>query len=268
MKCLITKIESVFNIPDLSKINLNVKDYPNYFIKLSAICANHCDFNRAKSICKVALKLIQHGGVFCEGDLAAVYNVLGNVHHSMGEFQESKEYHERAVTVRIKKLGSQHIDVAQSYNNMARVLFGQGDLEQAMEYHSKSAIMILHCLFQVTLVMEYLRYVAVTGCHIDMLRSQLFYPYNKSAIMILLCLFQVTLVMEYSGYVVVTGCHIDMLRSQLFYPYSKSAIMILLCLFQVTLGTEYSGYVVVTGCDIDMLRSQLFYPYIALLLYG
>ena len=138
LKCLITKIEMVFNVPDLSKVNLNVKDYPNYFIKLSAICANHCDFNRAKSICKVALKLIQHGGVFCEGDLAAVYDMLGNVHQSMSEFQESKEYHERAVTIRIKKLGSQHIDVALSYNNMARVLFDQGDLEQAMEYHNRA----------------------------------------------------------------------------------------------------------------------------------
>ena len=138
LKCLITKIEMVFNVPDLSKVNLNVKDYPNYFISFSAICANHCDFNRAKSICKVALKLIQHGGVFCEGDLAAVYNVLGNVHHSMGEFQESKEYHERAVTVRIKKLGSQHIDVARSYNNIARVLHAQGDLEQAKEYQNRA----------------------------------------------------------------------------------------------------------------------------------
>ena len=88
LKCLITKIETVFNVPDLSKVNLNVKDYPNYFIRFNAICADHCDFNRAKSIGKVALKLIQHGGVFCEGDLAAVYDALGNVHHSMGEFQE------------------------------------------------------------------------------------------------------------------------------------------------------------------------------------
>ena len=135
LKCLISKIETVFNLPDLSKVNLNVKDYPIYFIRFSAICANHCDFNRAKSICTVALKLIQHGGVFCDGDLGAVYDVLGNVHLIMGEFQESKEYHERAVTIRIKKLGSQHIDVASSYNNMANVLRAQGDLEQAKEYN-------------------------------------------------------------------------------------------------------------------------------------
>ncbi|XP_068688420.1 uncharacterized protein [Montipora foliosa] len=138
LKCLITKIETVFNVPDLSKLNLNVKDYPNYFIRFSAICANHCDFNRAKSICKAALKLIQHDDVFCEGDLAAVYDVLGNVHRSMGEFQESEEYHERALSIRIEKLGSQHINVATSYNNIASVLHDQGDLEQAKEYHDRA----------------------------------------------------------------------------------------------------------------------------------
>ncbi|XP_068687772.1 uncharacterized protein [Montipora foliosa] len=131
LKCLITKIETVFNVADLSEVNLNVKDYPNYFIRFSAICADHCDFNRAKSICKLALKLIQDGGVFCE---AAVYEVLGNVHQRMGEFQESKEYHVRALAIRIRKLGSQHIDVATSYNNVASVLRAQGDLEQAKEY--------------------------------------------------------------------------------------------------------------------------------------
>ncbi|XP_068750801.1 uncharacterized protein [Montipora capricornis] len=135
LKCLITKIETVFNVADLSKVNLNVKDYPNYFIRFSAICANHCDFNRAKSICKLALKLIQDGGVFCE---AAVYEVLGNVHQKMGEFQESKEYHDRALAIQIEKLGSQHIDVTSSYNNIATVLHSQGDLEQAKEYHDRA----------------------------------------------------------------------------------------------------------------------------------
>ena len=137
LKCVIT-IETVFNVADLSKVNLNVKDYPNYFIRFSEICANHCDFNRAKSIGKVALKLIQHGGVFSEGVLAAVYDVLGNVHQSMGEFQESKEYHDRALVIRIKKLGCQHIDVATSYNNIASILHDQGDLEQAKEYHDRA----------------------------------------------------------------------------------------------------------------------------------
>ncbi|XP_068752131.1 uncharacterized protein [Montipora capricornis] len=138
LKCLITESESVFNVADLSEVNLSVKLYPSYFIRFSAICANHCDFNRAKSICKVALTLIQHGGVFCERDFAAVYEALGNVHHRMGEFQEAKEYHNRALAIRIEKLGSQHIDVATSYNNIATVLHDQGDLEQAKEYHDRA----------------------------------------------------------------------------------------------------------------------------------
>ncbi|XP_068750797.1 uncharacterized protein [Montipora capricornis] len=138
LKCLITKIETVFNVRDLSKVNLNVKDYPNYFIRFSTICFVHCEFNTAKSICKVALKLIQHGGVFCEGDSARVYDGLAIASHYMGEFQEEKEYYDRALAIQIEKLGSQHIDVATSYDNIATVLHDQGDLEQAKEYHDRA----------------------------------------------------------------------------------------------------------------------------------
>ena len=138
LKCLITEIESVFNVADLSEVNLTAKRYPSYFIRFGACCANHCDFNRAKRLCNVALKIIQHGGVYCEGDFAAVYDALGNVHHRMGEFKEAKEYHDHALAIRIEKLGSGHINVASSYNNIGRVLHDQGDLEQAKEYHDRA----------------------------------------------------------------------------------------------------------------------------------
>ncbi|XP_068752126.1 uncharacterized protein [Montipora capricornis] len=133
-KCLITEIESVLNVADLSEVNLSVKHYPIYFGKFSNICANHCEFNSAKTICNIALKLIQQGGVFCEGVFAAVYNELGHIHHRMGDLEQAKEYHDRALAIRIEKLGSQHIDVASSYNNIATLLRDQGDLEQAKEY--------------------------------------------------------------------------------------------------------------------------------------
>ncbi|XP_068688414.1 uncharacterized protein [Montipora foliosa] len=138
LRCLITEIESVFNVADLSKVNLSVKHYPKYFIRFSAICANCCDLHTAKSICKVALKLIHNGGVFCEGVFVAVYNELGHIHQVMSELREAKEYHDRALAIRIKILGSQHIDVATSYNNIGSVLRAQGDLEQAKEYHDRA----------------------------------------------------------------------------------------------------------------------------------
>ncbi|XP_068688412.1 uncharacterized protein [Montipora foliosa] len=138
LKCLITEIESVFNVADLSEVNLSAKHYPSYFIRFSAFFANHCDFNRAKNVCNVALKIIQHGGVYCKGDFAVVYHTLGNVHHRMGEFQEAMEYHDRAVAIKIEKMGSQHINVATSYNDIATILHDQGDLEQAKEYHDRA----------------------------------------------------------------------------------------------------------------------------------
>ena len=146
LNSLITEIESVFNVADLSEVNLSVKHYPNYFIRFSDICVNHCHFNRAKSICKVALNLIQHDGVFCEGDFAAVYDALGIVHHWMGEFPEAKQYLDRALAIRIEKLGSQHIGVAISYNNIATVLRAQGDLQQARVYHDRALTILIEKL--------------------------------------------------------------------------------------------------------------------------
>ncbi|XP_068752149.1 uncharacterized protein [Montipora capricornis] len=41
LMCLITEIDSVFNVADLSEVNLSAKHYPRYFIRFSAFCANH-----------------------------------------------------------------------------------------------------------------------------------------------------------------------------------------------------------------------------------
>ncbi|XP_068694775.1 uncharacterized protein [Montipora foliosa] len=186
LKCLITEIESVFNVDDLREVmkntNLSVKYYPNYFVRFSTICAHHCDFGRAKSICNLALKLIQHGSLFGAEHSAAVYSKLGRVHHESGEFQEAKLYHdislkirlqdseshvensyndlacvllsqgdmeqarkyyECALAIRLKKLGSQHIDVALSYINMGVLFRLQGNLEIAKEYYERALVILL-----------------------------------------------------------------------------------------------------------------------------
>ena len=139
LKCLITEIESVFSVDDLSEVmkntNLSVKDYPNHFVRFSTICAQHCDFRRAKSICNLALKLIQRGSVFGEEHSAAVYSKIGDMHYERGEFQEAKRYHEISLKIRPQDNDS---DVENWYNDMARVLHGLGDLEKAKKYNERA----------------------------------------------------------------------------------------------------------------------------------
>ena len=55
---------------------------------------------------------------------------------------QAKEYHERALAIRLQMLGPQHPDIATSYNNLAVVLGNQGKLKQGKEYHDLASTQI------------------------------------------------------------------------------------------------------------------------------
>ena len=50
--------------------------------------------------------------------VAKSYNNLGAVHQELGELEQAKDYHQRALEIQINVLGAKHIDVAKSYNNL------------------------------------------------------------------------------------------------------------------------------------------------------
>ena len=72
-------------------------------------------------------------------DLVHVLRELGQTHYLLGEYNVSKDYHQRAIEIRIKVLGLNHIKVATSYNNLGLVYEANrprmGELEQAKDYH-------------------------------------------------------------------------------------------------------------------------------------
>ena len=49
---------------------------------------------------------------------ATTYDNLGLVHGNLGEFEQAKEYHERALAIGREKLGAKHVAVATTYNNL------------------------------------------------------------------------------------------------------------------------------------------------------
>lgn len=51
-------------------------------------------------------------------DLANSYNNLGAIYFFKGNFNETIELYEKALTIRLKLLGSEHIEVANSYENI------------------------------------------------------------------------------------------------------------------------------------------------------
>ena len=56
----------------------------------------------------------------------------------MGDLQQAKQYHEKALNIHTAKLGSNHVYVAMSYNNLGRVHQDLGDLHQAKQYYEKA----------------------------------------------------------------------------------------------------------------------------------
>ena len=142
LKSLCREIQTTYNRDEIAQVvenlTLNIRHYPDYFIRFSEICINHCKFNTAKGFLNVALKLLRHDGVDRDGDALRADSLLGIVHSEMSEFRHAQEYHERALAIRLQRLGPEHIEVACSYNDLATVLRDQGDLEQAKEYHERA----------------------------------------------------------------------------------------------------------------------------------
>ena len=71
-------------------------------------------------------------------DLAHVLCEFGQTHYLSGEYNESKDYHQRAIEIRMNVLGPNHINVATSYNNLGLVYKAMGKLEQAKDYHQRA----------------------------------------------------------------------------------------------------------------------------------
>ena len=57
---------------------------------------------------------------------------MGNLHHDLGDYRQAKEYYERALSIRLNKLGSDHVHDARTYHVLGNLLNDLGDHQQAM----------------------------------------------------------------------------------------------------------------------------------------
>ena len=113
-------------------------DYRNYFETLGKTCKKHCEFRSALMYFNTMLRLTQCDEVFGDKEVINAYGFIGTVHHSLGDLQQAKEYHNRALTIGLKTFGPEHVDLAESYNNLGSVHYGLGDLQQSKECHDRA----------------------------------------------------------------------------------------------------------------------------------
>ena len=67
--------------------------------------------------------------------MATSYSNLASVYDRLGEYNQAKELHEKALTIFKKIFGEDHADVATSYNNLALVYKRLGEHNQAKELY-------------------------------------------------------------------------------------------------------------------------------------
>ena len=152
------EVEKVFLHEDKYQVTekhvFNYFKFSEYFRRLAIICRNHREFSGAKVYCETALKLVETDKKIrsCEypGDvelrergptddaLVNTCNLLGLVQRELGDFQNSKENHERALDIQLKNLGPQHVDVANSYHHLGNVQYDSGNLKEAMQYYERA----------------------------------------------------------------------------------------------------------------------------------
>ncbi|CAF0957099.1 unnamed protein product [Adineta steineri] len=69
---------------------------------------------------------------------APIYNQLGQIKDSQGEYPEAFTYYEKSLAIYEKTLPSNHPDLGASYNNIGLVYYNMGDYPKALSYHEKA----------------------------------------------------------------------------------------------------------------------------------
>ena len=113
-------------------------DYRNYFETLGKTCKKHCEFRSALTYFNAMLRLTQCDDEFGDKDVVKAHGYIGTVYHALGDLQQAKKFHDRALTICLKKLESDCVEVAKSYNNLGTVHYGLGELQQARECHGRA----------------------------------------------------------------------------------------------------------------------------------
>ena len=118
---------------------------------LALVCQKSSYFVFAKIVANLAYDLLENLDDTSTGALTRkweVLNVSGEVYNSLGEYNQAKELHKKALMISKKtsSFGEDHSNVATSYHNLASVYDGLGEYNQAKELHEK-ALMISKKIF-------------------------------------------------------------------------------------------------------------------------
>ena len=60
------------------------------------------------------------------------------IYKALGDFEQAKEYLQRALQIELDKLGKEHVNIATSYLKLSSIHIASNDYEQATEYQQRA----------------------------------------------------------------------------------------------------------------------------------
>ena len=110
--------------------NIKQKDLAKLHYQKSLIYEAEINYPKAKEEIETAIAL--------ERNSYKIDSQYGNILHVLGDYDKAIEYHEKALKIRLNKLGEDHLSVATSYNNLGLSWNKKGNHDKAIEYHEKA----------------------------------------------------------------------------------------------------------------------------------
>ena len=109
---------------------------------LAVVCQQGSYFSSAKIVVDLACNLLENIDESTSGALikARIFDTGGTVYYSLGEYNQAKELHGKALVIRKKIFGEDHASVATIYNNLALVYTSLGEYNQAKELNEKALV--------------------------------------------------------------------------------------------------------------------------------
>ncbi|XP_022810162.1 uncharacterized protein LOC111347168 [Stylophora pistillata] len=141
LKNLATELKRYFSERVMSQVHqsgFSIKDHVKDLRGMSRLCYKHSECETSRHYINMAVNLSDVDEQDADLEVASIYFNLGKVQDKLGDLSQAKDYHHRALAIRLKKLGSEHVDVAASYGSLGSVHQNLGDLSQAKDYHHRA----------------------------------------------------------------------------------------------------------------------------------
>ena len=127
-------------------INENIKNDSKKilsFCNIAKVYKDIGDYDAALAYCEKASTLSMVDSVSLESNAnARLYNILGIVYDVIGEYKIALDYHQMALSIRIKNQDQYLSEISESYNNIATTYANLGNHLKSLEFYQKAIAML------------------------------------------------------------------------------------------------------------------------------